>query len=191
MIMEQYGKVDACHMGDRENPGNAPTWIKYQTRDAAEKAMAALEGGTCLSQGEVLRGEWRTNPEQPKSQGLRDIGPETYTSRDLAERDRNRGGDRGGGRDRRRSRSRGRGGSRDRRRRSASRGGDKNRRIDDPPYTSKYPTCPLGHDIEKIKEREQACGCCHTGITDDNPILRCHECRYLICEKCAKNRVLS
>merc|ERR1711948_16585 len=174
MIMEQYGKVDTCHMGDRANPAASPTWVQYQSKEAAEKAMAALEAGTVISQGEILRGEWRTETSRPPTVGYKDIGPEVYTSRDLAPSRRDRGD---------RDRDRRRGGSRSRSR--------DNRRAQDTPYNSRYPTCPLGHDIEKIKEREQACACCHTGLKDDNPIMRCNECRYLICERCAKNRVLS
>merc|ERR1711948_245547 len=119
MIMEQYGKVDTCHMGDRANPAASPTWVQYQSKEAAEKAMAALEAGTVISQGEILRGEWRTETSRPPTVGYKDIGPEVYTSRDLAPSrrgDRDRGDrDRDRDRDRRgRSRDRRRGGSRSR-----------------------------------------------------------------------------
>lgn len=195
MVMEVYGKIDACHMGNRDNPVAEPPWIKYQTREGAEKAMDQLTGGLVNCHGEVLRGEWRESAEPPKSLGVRDIGPEVYTSRDLAERDRkNRGGggrsrSRGRGGGGRKSRSRGRGKSRDRGKRSRSR--EKENRREDNTYSSKHPTCPLGHDLNSIKEKESGCDCCSDQHTTDSNIMKCNECRYLICEKCAKNRVLS
>merc|ERR1711957_626260 len=136
--------------------------------------------------------------------GVRDIGPEVYTSRDLGPSRRGGGKSRDRGRDRdRRSRSRGRGGDRDRRDKSRDRDRDRRKdrsrsggnklalEDDDGGGNGRDPACPLGHVLAEVKERECACDVCHNGQKSDCPVMKCGECRYLICKKCSDNRVLS
>jgi len=88
-MLEVYGKIDACHMGDRFNPREHPPWAKYHTREGAEKAMEALDRGLVVCNGCVLRGEWRReaappppiehNADQPELKlTSRDLMPEKY-----------------------------------------------------------------------------------------------------------------
>merc|ERR1740121_3430321 len=84
MTLEAYGKVEAVNMGDRTNPEQCPCWCKFHAREAAEKCMEALDGGLVMNHGKILRGEWRKQEHEPKAMSTRDIGPEVFTSRDLA-----------------------------------------------------------------------------------------------------------
>merc|ERR1712187_119830 len=83
-MLEVYGKIDACHMGDRFNPREHPPWAKYHTREGAEKAMEALDRGLVVCNGCVLRGEWRRDPAPPPPIEHNADQPELeLTSRDL------------------------------------------------------------------------------------------------------------
>merc|ERR1711920_946756 len=83
-MLEVYGKIDACHMGDRFNPREHPPWARYHTREGAEKAMEALDRGLVVCNGCVLRGEWRRDPAPPPPIEHNADQPELeLTSRDL------------------------------------------------------------------------------------------------------------
>lgn len=84
MELEVYGKIDVCHMGDRSNQRDHPTWVKFQSREGAEKAMEAMERGRVFCNCERMRGEWREEAAAPPP--VRDILDDpnlNLTSRDL------------------------------------------------------------------------------------------------------------
>eukprot|EP00929_Paragymnodinium_shiwhaense_P113915 TRINITY_DN82220_c0_g1_i1.p1 TRINITY_DN82220_c0_g1~~TRINITY_DN82220_c0_g1_i1.p1 ORF type:complete len:231 (+),score=44.66 TRINITY_DN82220_c0_g1_i1:145-837(+) len=54
--MQQFGEVDACHMGNR---GSEMPLVRYKTLVAAENALNALKTGQVYLDGFKLDGEWR------------------------------------------------------------------------------------------------------------------------------------
>eukprot|EP00929_Paragymnodinium_shiwhaense_P089534 TRINITY_DN4967_c0_g1_i1.p1 TRINITY_DN4967_c0_g1~~TRINITY_DN4967_c0_g1_i1.p1 ORF type:complete len:158 (-),score=22.91 TRINITY_DN4967_c0_g1_i1:246-719(-) len=129
--MEVFGSVDACHMGNRDNPDKEPAKVRFKDADAANKAFDTIRAGQVFIDGSQLTAEWWSGRKNntPTSRGG-DGGPRRdleLTSRDLMkERMAQRGRDkrsrsRSRSRRRRRSRTRSRSRSRDRRSRSRSR----------------------------------------------------------------------
>lgn len=84
MELEAFGKVESCHMGDRDNPDKQPAWAKFATREGAEKAFEAIAARKVYVNGVLVRAEWRKEAappapvEQRSSRGDLDIN-----SRDL------------------------------------------------------------------------------------------------------------
>mmetsp|Transcript_77542 Transcript_77542/g.179757 ORF Transcript_77542/g.179757 Transcript_77542/m.179757 type:complete len:176 (+) Transcript_77542:155-682(+) len=122
--MEQFGEVDVCHMGKRDNPQEEPPWVRFCDPRSAEKAMAAIQAGQVFLDGLMIKAELRSAIKRPpppvrrEREQRRDLD---FSSRDFymeqGVRDRDRDGrdrDRRDGRD-------GRDGGRERRRRSHSR----------------------------------------------------------------------
>eukprot|EP00413_Alexandrium_margalefii_P030198 CAMPEP_0204560750 /NCGR_PEP_ID=MMETSP0661-20131031/32801_1 /ASSEMBLY_ACC=CAM_ASM_000606 /TAXON_ID=109239 /ORGANISM="Alexandrium margalefi, Strain AMGDE01CS-322" /LENGTH=113 /DNA_ID=CAMNT_0051568105 /DNA_START=43 /DNA_END=381 /DNA_ORIENTATION=+ len=84
MELEVFGKIDVCHMGDRFNQKEHPAWVKFNSREGAQKAMEAMAQGRVLCNGEVIRGEWRTEVAAPAALGdILDAPELNLTSRDL------------------------------------------------------------------------------------------------------------
>jgi len=125
--MERYGRVDVCHMGNRQNPKEEPPWVRFYEPSGAETALATIKSGQVFLDGVLLQADYKSGRRAPekhpeRNQGGRMRGDLEVNSRDLfleQERDRIRGGGRGDrDRDRKRSRSR----------RSRSRERDRDRR---------------------------------------------------------------
>uniref|UniRef100_A0A7S4V566 RRM domain-containing protein n=1 Tax=Alexandrium monilatum TaxID=311494 RepID=A0A7S4V566_9DINO len=127
--MEQFGEVDVCHMGNRENPREEPPWVRFCEPRSAEKAMAAIMEGKVYLDGLQIKAELRSGMKRPAppprrretEQQRRDLD---FSSRDFYIEQGARGRDKRD-RDRRRrspsSRSRSRSRSRDRGRRRRGR----------------------------------------------------------------------
>lgn len=61
-MMQPFGEVDACHMGDRAVMGDRFTEfpiVRYKSQTAAETCLAALKSGQVFLDGYKLNGEWR------------------------------------------------------------------------------------------------------------------------------------
>lgn len=139
MELEVYGKIDAAHMGDRNNPNSTPPWVKFNTREGAERAMEAMQQGKVFVNGYKLKAEYRKDGLAAPPSG----DNTTRTDLDLTSRDlfmataRSRAATGGGGGKRTRKSSssssssksrRGRRGRRGDRRRSPTRSRSKSRR---------------------------------------------------------------
>mmetsp|Transcript_92613 Transcript_92613/g.258888 ORF Transcript_92613/g.258888 Transcript_92613/m.258888 type:complete len:152 (+) Transcript_92613:68-523(+) len=117
--MERFGKVDVCHMGNRQNPKEEPPWIRFAEPSGAENALSAIKSNQVFLDGVLLQADYRSSRRAPEHPRRDHAGPSRrdleVNSRDLfleQERERLRGG--GRDRDRRRSRSRRRRDSRER-----------------------------------------------------------------------------
>lgn len=84
MVLEEYGKVDACHMGDRFNPRERPPWVKFNTKEGAQRALDAMKKGIVIANSKILRGEWSKGGEPPTPvEDILDRPDLNLTSRDL------------------------------------------------------------------------------------------------------------
>merc|ERR1719174_2242280 len=60
--MQQFGEVDACHMGDRAVMGdNFTEWpiVRFKAQSSAENALNAIKSGQVFLDGFKLIAEWR------------------------------------------------------------------------------------------------------------------------------------
>lgn len=128
MELEVYGKIDACHMGDRTNPHKQPPWVKFAAAQSAERCMEAIHEGKLFVNGYKIKAEYRKDAGEPKQvdPGGSRNGDLDLTSRDLFMRQAAGGG--GSRAIRRRSPTRSR--SRRRRRRRSSSSSSRDRRRD-------------------------------------------------------------
>lgn len=84
MELEVFGKIDVCNMGDRHNQREHPAWVKFNTREGAEKAMEAMAASKVICNGEAIKGEWRKEVAPPTPLGdILDAPELNLTSRDL------------------------------------------------------------------------------------------------------------
>eukprot|EP00416_Gambierdiscus_australes_P038286 CAMPEP_0171104674 /NCGR_PEP_ID=MMETSP0766_2-20121228/61136_1 /TAXON_ID=439317 /ORGANISM="Gambierdiscus australes, Strain CAWD 149" /LENGTH=202 /DNA_ID=CAMNT_0011565339 /DNA_START=149 /DNA_END=758 /DNA_ORIENTATION=+ len=63
--MEQFGEVDVCHMGNRDNPQEEPPWVRFCDPRSAEKAMAAIQAGQVFLDGLMIKAELRSAIKRP------------------------------------------------------------------------------------------------------------------------------
>jgi len=209
MELEVFGKIDVCHMGDRFNQKEHPAWVKFNTREGAQKAMDAMDTGKVLCNGEPIRGEWRKEVAAPAPVGdILDAPELNLTSRDLfgtEQRTRNQRKRSRSRRSRRRSRKRSRSRrsrdkkksrSRRRKRSSSSGSGKRKSKSRDKRSPSKallavedggadaekneHGTCPLNHALVPVFS------------IDDEDVIKCDICdtqksgiEILRCKSCA------
>jgi len=87
-VMETFGRVDVCHTGNRQNPQAEPPWVRFALTSSAETALAAMNTGQVLLDGQVLRAEVKRGgrpgpaPRPAWDRGGRDM---EATSRDFAQ----------------------------------------------------------------------------------------------------------
>merc|ERR1712070_762878 len=63
--MEQFGRVEICHTGNRMNPEAEPPWVRFVTTGSAESALQAINAGQVLMDGQAMRAEMKSNRRPP------------------------------------------------------------------------------------------------------------------------------
>eukprot|EP00429_Kryptoperidinium_foliaceum_P068221 CAMPEP_0176073576 /NCGR_PEP_ID=MMETSP0120_2-20121206/36764_1 /TAXON_ID=160619 /ORGANISM="Kryptoperidinium foliaceum, Strain CCMP 1326" /LENGTH=234 /DNA_ID=CAMNT_0017407261 /DNA_START=53 /DNA_END=755 /DNA_ORIENTATION=- len=63
--MERFGRVDVCHMGNRQNPKEEPPWIRFAEPGGAENALAAIKNGQVFIDGLLLHADYRSSRKVP------------------------------------------------------------------------------------------------------------------------------
>lgn len=129
--LDAYGPVELCNMGLQaklNDPNQAPPVIRFATRDAAQRALEAMEAGLVIVVGLPVKGAWKSDVDRAnggpkkreKNLTSRELMKQEYESKRNSQirRPRSRSG-RGRGRED----SRGRGPAPGRRGRSDSRDG--------------------------------------------------------------------
>lgn len=114
--MEKFGRVEVCHMGNRQNPALDPPWVRFEKAAGAEAALQAIKAGMVFLDGKPIVAELKKDHKPRGPPPRRALGEFNktereleFTSRDLAQESR--------GSRRRDSRDRSRDRDRDRRRR--------------------------------------------------------------------------
>mmetsp|Transcript_11858 Transcript_11858/g.34602 ORF Transcript_11858/g.34602 Transcript_11858/m.34602 type:complete len:250 (-) Transcript_11858:76-825(-) len=206
MELEVFGKIDVCHMGDRFNQKEHPAWVKFNTREGAQKAMDAMDTGKVICNGEPIKGEWRKEVAAPAPVGdILDAPELNLTSRDLfggmrdqiqakkRSRSRKKSRSRRRSKSRRRSRSKRRSRSRSRRRRRSRSRSKSRRRSRSKQKALEGPVPLVAIEDEKAGAAEKSehgyCPLSHALVPvfsiDDEDVIKCD-----ICECSQKNEVI-
>merc|ERR1719235_524324 len=113
--MDKFGRVEVCHMGNRQQPGIDIPWVRFEKAIHADAALQAIAQGMVFLDGVKLVAELKKGGRPPPRNDWCNKGPPPRTARnerdlEITSRDLfRRGRSRSRSRSRKRSRSRSRG----------------------------------------------------------------------------------